>query len=489
MPRLRGTQDLLIVLSVASHASWWLVSLSINVMSAWFFPIMREMPYVSERARLIQLTASVLVQLVGIAVWQRYAPFWERRALAVTALTVTSLGALLFALAGFGFTHSEYVFYVGAALVGLATPPVWWWWAELIGTMQTRIIGASVACSIIIGSVLYVACASIAPASPVAVLILLGTLPLASALLLAAAWRRLPTAESIGITAHFTEFQMPAALFRGVFVYSLVLGFVVSMSVSLSSLQPVLSGQTRTVGEIVAASVLLAGVVLFRRDLDLGKLQRPILPLVVMSFLLMPILATQPALLVGGVFFGFRYFYMLSLIIYADLIRRMPAPGSAVIIWGSLASCAGQILSGLAYSALSAHVAFSSTAVSTVSIVVTLVAILSSTYFLNERNIQTCWGTVTSESKVAPDASRRDRGAGLARAQGLTPREHEVMMLLAEGKNADYVARSLVVSVPTARTHIHRIYEKFGIHSQTELMAILDGLAEPRIQMPGKDSL
>ncbi len=485
MPRLRGTQDFLIVLSVASHASWWLVSLSINVMSAWFFPVMQEMPHVSGNARLIQLAASVVVQVIGIAVWRRFAPFWERRTLAMAAWLTTSIGGLLFGLAGFGMVNSELVFYVGAALVGIATPPVWWWWAELTGTMQTRIIGASVACAIILGSALYVACAVVAPVSPMAVLSLLALMPLTSALLLAIAWKRFPTAASVSIITPATGFRMPTPLFRGVLVYSLILGFVVSMSVSLSAAQPVFAGQTRTIGEIVAASVLLAGVVFFRRDLDLGKLQRPVLPLVVLSFLLIPVLATRPAFLVGGVFFGFRYFYMLMLIIYADLIKRMPAPGSAVLIWGSLASCAGQILSGLAYSALSAHVALSNSVVTVVSIVVTLAAILSSTYFLTDRNIQTCWGTVVPEIAARPDTSRQDRGSELTNTYGLTPREHEVMMLLSEGKNANQVAELLVVSVPTARTHIHRIYEKLGIHSQTELMAILDGIRQPGIPATG----
>jgi DNA-binding NarL/FixJ family response regulator len=51
----------------------------------------------------------------------------------------------------------------------------------------------------------------------------------------------------------------------------------------------------------------------------------------------------------------------------------------------------------------------------------------------------------------------------------LTPRECEVLQLLAEGKNTKEIASSLHVSVKTVETHRNKIMEKLDIRSIAEL--------------------
>lgn len=60
----------------------------------------------------------------------------------------------------------------------------------------------------------------------------------------------------------------------------------------------------------------------------------------------------------------------------------------------------------------------------------------------------------------------------------LTPREREVLQLMAEGKATKEVARDLKVSVKTAETHRRAIMEKLDIHSVAELTkyAVREGL-------------
>lgn len=57
---------------------------------------------------------------------------------------------------------------------------------------------------------------------------------------------------------------------------------------------------------------------------------------------------------------------------------------------------------------------------------------------------------------------------------GITSRESEVLALLLEGLTARSIADKLFVSVPTAKSHIYRIYKKMGIHSQEELMVLAE---------------
>jgi DNA-binding NarL/FixJ family response regulator len=64
----------------------------------------------------------------------------------------------------------------------------------------------------------------------------------------------------------------------------------------------------------------------------------------------------------------------------------------------------------------------------------------------------------------------------------LTKREREVLGLLIEGRGTEAIARSLVISPQTARTHVQNILSKLGVHSRLEAAAlfndtgVLDGL-------------
>ena len=60
----------------------------------------------------------------------------------------------------------------------------------------------------------------------------------------------------------------------------------------------------------------------------------------------------------------------------------------------------------------------------------------------------------------------------------LSPRESEVLRLLAEGLGVAAIARQLFVSESTAKTHISKIYEKLGAgnRAQAIMNAIRAGL-------------
>ncbi len=54
---------------------------------------------------------------------------------------------------------------------------------------------------------------------------------------------------------------------------------------------------------------------------------------------------------------------------------------------------------------------------------------------------------------------------------GLTPREVEVLGLLAAGQANKEIARALGVSPNTVKTHLARLYEKLGVTSRTAAIA------------------
>jgi DNA-binding NarL/FixJ family response regulator len=66
--------------------------------------------------------------------------------------------------------------------------------------------------------------------------------------------------------------------------------------------------------------------------------------------------------------------------------------------------------------------------------------------------------------------------------KSLTPRQREVLQLVAEGKSTKDIARLLRVSVNTAKTHRQKLMEKLGVHEITGVVryAVKSGLIESR---------
>jgi len=66
----------------------------------------------------------------------------------------------------------------------------------------------------------------------------------------------------------------------------------------------------------------------------------------------------------------------------------------------------------------------------------------------------------------------------------LSPREREILALLAEGRSQREIAASLVISPKTVATHIQHLLSKLGVHSRAQVvaMAFQLGLVEPGVR-------
>ena len=63
---------------------------------------------------------------------------------------------------------------------------------------------------------------------------------------------------------------------------------------------------------------------------------------------------------------------------------------------------------------------------------------------------------------------RKERDETARRMSRLTPREREVLALLADGCGNEGIAEALVISPQTARTHVQNLIAKLGVHSRLE---------------------
>jgi DNA-binding NarL/FixJ family response regulator len=102
--------------------------------------------------------------------------------------------------------------------------------------------------------------------------------------------------------------------------------------------------------------------------------------------------------------------------------------------------------------------------------------------------VEACRATMRGEPFLYPDAvaalirNHLDRaGEGQAAADILTPRELEILKLIAEAYTSKEIAEMLVISVKTVERHRANILEKLGMRDRVELTryAIKRGLVEP----------
>jgi DNA-binding CsgD family transcriptional regulator len=78
----------------------------------------------------------------------------------------------------------------------------------------------------------------------------------------------------------------------------------------------------------------------------------------------------------------------------------------------------------------------------------------------------------------------REKCLAVARSHRLTARESEVFLLLAKGRNASVIARELIVSEHTAKTHIYHIFSKLTINTQQELIDYVEAYEFKREEIP-----
>ena len=83
-------------------------------------------------------------------------------------------------------------------------------------------------------------------------------------------------------------------------------------------------------------------------------------------------------------------------------------------------------------------------------------------------------GGATPDDSPVVRARFRERCEIVANTYLLSRRENEVMYYLARGYKSSFIQQQLYISEGTAKTHIRHIYRKLNVHSQQELIHLID---------------
>ena len=121
------------------------------------------------------------------------------------------------------------------------------------------------------------------------------------------------------------------------------------------------------------------------------------------------------------------------------------------------------------------------------SMVVAAIVILLVSYLfvLPEHDLRVATGEALPDADGASAPASDGRGAAgavaddgelaaMAERYGLSPRETEVFLLLARGRDTAYIQKSLFISAGTVSSHRRRIYQKMGVHTKQELLDLVE---------------
>ena len=261
------------------------------------------------------------------------------------------------------------------------------------------------------------------------------------------------------------------------FIFSTAFGF--ALSLRISQFTPVSSYLSLCVLLVVVAWFVLAPNGKGGHDDALFAVAAL---LVVAGFLLAP-LDVAPSAANGLLYAGNSCFKVLSWTVMAALCARNMVGGLAVLACGAIAGSAGTFIGAdlghLCNALLATHPEEASLVTSVVVLALFAYVILGLRGFTFAETIQ---GVEPVEELPVPllemppdrDALIERSCDTLAGECGLTEREREVFGMLARGHNGYHIRDELTLSYNTVKTHVKRIYRKLDVHSQQELIDLVE---------------
>lgn len=222
----------------------------------------------------------------------------------------------------------------------------------------------------------------------------------------------------------------------------------------------------------IAAAVLLLFTALFVK-MDFNHLIYQVgFSIMATGALLIALAPAAPAAGEFVQFVGFCYVHLIMWGLCSYFTKSFALPAPWVVAWPTCCLMAGQLIGGGAAAALVQQpdaLAWTTTLATLVSFTLLLAALL----MMSNRNLTTGWG-IAQPASTPGDESLEAALRDLATDYRITPREADALALLARGRNRRYISEELVVSEETVKSHVSSIYAKLGVHTQQELLDVVE---------------
>ena len=294
-------------------------------------------------------------------------------------------------------------------------------------------------------------------------------LPLLAMAYLRRAYEGIPLVERPRRTV--PRFSYPWKLFALYALYAFAYGLRANLLVEGA-------GTHSSISTALVVGVLFLSAYYFAGRFNIGALYRSPVLLMVCGFLLIPMeglfgaAASSYLIAVSYSLMGLLVTFLLY-----DISKRM---GVAIVAFMACKNAEQFFVQ--AGSAATDALGMSGLPADTQSLVVAIlvcVLILGATLVLfSERELSSKWGvdilaTGGLVERSEEEERREERCRELVETYHLSPREEEVLLLLAEGKTGRVIQQELFIAEGTFKAHTRHIYEKMSINTRKELFDLL----------------
>ena len=237
---------------------------------------------------------------------------------------------------------------------------------------------------------------------------------------------------------------------------------------------------------ILAVGILLVVFALvFGERFDVMLVYRLSLPCMVAGFAVLTMFMDRFTIVsVAIVTIGYEFFDLLFWALLVGLVRQGPVRRPLFVFgWGVALTYVGMGAGTLVSRAVVPPILAGTLDMSALALMCILVLVVLVVLVLPEGVLSRVGGAArvhddgVAATDVAPEPADtlESRCDAVAARCDLTPRELDVLRLLARGRTLAVVARELNIAEGTARTHMVHIYSKLGVHKQQELIDLVEG--------------
>lgn len=453
------------------------------------------------------LVATVLAHPLWALVFAAHPKFCDRAPWVSATVTALSIATLMVVPAGMplGLTTLGIVSGISSAMLDVQ-------WMQALGSLEAnrsgRAICASI-CAALLGYQLLVLLGQVSPVLSVAVIV---ALPLMSAAALAACYRQKEgalTPEQVRRARHDARHIAGALVWpiTGSLAFFFVSGCVQEIAMARADFN--FLHAVMLAFELVAVALLYLAL-RCNKSFEVNKIYALVMALVSAGFLALPIVinsGTQAGLTAAVVLINVGTMVIDVVVMCAIAHAAFDWQTSGAIVGGlARGITVGMIMAGHTAGGFLAESIWSGSVDIVVFIVsVTYLLILCCSLYLSHMR-----GVREDDPQHLADTTERmqdqtvepvDDSAGQYGADGmqlqaneaagspfaqriealafeyhLSRREADVFGLIARGRSIPYVAGALAISENTVRSHVRRIYDKFGVHSKQELLDLVEGL-------------
>lgn len=200
---------------------------------------------------------------------------------------------------------------------------------------------------------------------------------------------------------------------------------------------------------------------------------RMAMPIMALGFLFLPLSAVWGIPGTALHQFGYQYSYIVLWAIWPFISAHQNIPAARIACWGMFSIQLGQLI-GSTLGAIIANTNPTPFDMAMLAAFFIFVILLSSLFAIDKTPSSYGWGLAKPGEEISPAKKFNEACAFIVQQCKLSPRESEVFLLLAKGRNRPYICDELTISTETAKTHIKNVYRKIDVHSHQELLDMVE---------------